>query len=94
MCLGIPGKVVETYEEHGVLMGKVSFGGVSKRVCLEHTRDVQPGCYVIVHVGFALQVIDEQEAEQVFRFLKQMNELDELDAVQPDAEERSSGLNR
>ena len=43
MCLGIPGKVVETYREHDVLMGKVDFGGVTKRVCLEHSRDVQPG---------------------------------------------------
>ena len=56
MCLGIPGKVIETYHEHDVLMGKVDFGGVFKRVCLEHTPDVQPGQYVIVHVGFALEV--------------------------------------
>ena len=67
MCLGIPGKVIDTYEEHEVLMGKVDFGGVIKRVCLEHTREVQPGRYVIVHVGFALQVIDEEEAQAGFR---------------------------
>jgi hydrogenase expression/formation protein HypC len=78
MCLGIPGKVTETYEENDVLMGKVDFGGVFKRVCLEHTRDVVPGKYVIVHVGFALQVIDEEEARQVFEFLDGMNELEEL----------------
>lgn len=78
MCLGIPGKVVETYQEHDVLMGKVDFGGVFKRVCLEHTPDVQPGKFVIVHVGFSLQVIDEEEAQQVFEFLEGMNELDEL----------------
>ncbi len=78
MCLGIPGKVVETYEEHDVLMGKVDFGGVFKRVCLAHTPDAQPGKYVIVHVGFSLQVIDEKEAQQVFEFLESMNELDEL----------------
>ena len=53
MCLGIPGKVVETYAEHGVLMGKVDFGGVFKRVCLEHVPDVVVGDYVVVHVGFA-----------------------------------------
>ncbi len=82
MCLGIPGKVVETYEEHNVLMGKVDFGGVSKRVCLEHTRDVQPGRYVLVHVGFALQVIDEEEAKFVFDFLERMHELDELQVAQ------------
>jgi hydrogenase expression/formation protein HypC len=78
MCLGIPGKVTETYTENDVLMGKVDFGGVYKRVCLEHTPEAVPGKYVIVHVGFALQVIDEQEARLVFDFLDGMNELDEL----------------
>ena len=82
MCLGIPGKVVETYEEHDVLMGKVDFGGVFKRVCLEHTRDVVPGQYVIVHVGFALQSIDEDEARQVFEFLEGMDDLDALHVAQ------------
>jgi hydrogenase expression/formation protein HypC len=79
MCLGIPGKVVETYREHDVLMGKVDFGGVFKRVCLEHVPEVQPGAYVIVHVGFALNTIDEDEAQRVFEFLEQMNQLDELE---------------
>jgi hydrogenase expression/formation protein HypC len=78
MCLGIPGKVTETYEENDVRMGKVDFGGVYKQVCIEHTPDAVPGKYVIVHVGFALQVIDEQEARQVFEFLDGMNELEEL----------------
>ncbi len=78
MCLAIPGKVVDTYQEHEVLMGKVDFGGVFKRVCLEHTPGVQLGQYVIVHVGFALEVIDEAEAKQVFTFLEGMNELSEL----------------
>jgi hydrogenase expression/formation protein HypC len=78
MCLGIPGKVVETYREHDVLMGKVDFGGVFKRVCLEHVPDVAIGNYVLVHVGFALNTIDEAEAQRVFAFLEQMNQLDEL----------------
>ena len=83
MCLGIPGKVVKTYREHDVLMGKIDFGGISKQVCLEHVPDVQVGQYVIVHVGFALSVIDEAEAAQVFTFLEQMNQLDELKAPSP-----------
>ena len=78
MCLAIPGKVVDLYREHDVLMGKVDFGGVSKRVCLDHTPDVQLGQYVIVHVGFALQIVDEAEAKQIFAFLESMNELGEL----------------
>jgi hydrogenase expression/formation protein HypC len=83
MCLGIPGKVVETYREHDVLMGKVDFGGVFKRVCLEHVPDVQPGAYVIVHVGFALNSIDEEEARRVFEFLDRMKQLDELEVPSP-----------
>jgi hydrogenase expression/formation protein HypC len=78
MCLGIPGRVVETYCEHNTLMGKVDFGGVLKRVCLAHTPQAQVGQYVIVHVGFSLDVIDEAEARQVFTFLARMNELEEL----------------
>ena len=78
MCLGIPGKVVETYREHDLLMGKVDFGGVCKRVCLEHVPEAQPGEYVIVHVGFALACIDEAEAERVFALLAGMNELEDL----------------
>jgi hydrogenase expression/formation protein HypC len=78
MCLGIPGQVVESYQEHDVLMGKVDFGGVSKRVCLEHVPEVKRGDYVIVHVGFALSIVDEAEAKQVFAFLGKMNELGEL----------------
>ena len=83
MCLGIPGKVIQTYVEHDVLMGKVDFGGVSKKVCLEHVSDVAVGQYVIVHVGFALSKIDEVEAHRVFEFLERMNELDELKAQSP-----------
>ena len=78
MCLAIPGKVVETYREHDVLMGKVDFGGVAKRVCLDHVPEVEIGKYVLVHVGFALSVVDEEEAQEVFSFLRQMNDLDEL----------------
>jgi len=84
MCLGIPGKVVKTYREHDVLMGKVDFSGVLKHVCLEHVSDVQIGQYVLVHVGFALSKIDEEEAQKVFDFLEGMNLLDELRADSPE----------
>jgi hydrogenase expression/formation protein HypC len=83
MCLGIPGKVTETYREHDVLMGKVDFGGVCKRVCLEHVPAVRPGDYVLVHVGFALSVLDEAEARRVFELLESMNQLDELKVPSP-----------
>ena len=81
MCLGIPGKVVETFRDHGILMGKVDFGGVAKRVCLEHVPDIVLGEYVLVHVGFALAKVDEAEARRVFDFLEGMEQLGELDEV-------------
>jgi hydrogenase expression/formation protein HypC len=83
MCLGIPGKVVDTYLEDDMLMGRVDFGGVSKRVCLEHVPEVRPSDYVLVHVGFALSVIDEEEAGRVFAFLEEMNQLDDLEEPPP-----------
>jgi hydrogenase expression/formation protein HypC len=83
MCLGIPGRVIETRREHDVLMGKVDFGGVCKRVCLEHVPEARPGDYVLVHVGFALSILNEAEARRVFEFLEGMNQLDELKAPSP-----------
>ena len=83
MCLGIPGKVVETYRENDVLMGKVDFSGISRRVCLEHVPTAQPGDYVLVHVGFALSLLDETEANRVFAYLEEMNQLDELKVPPP-----------
>jgi hydrogenase expression/formation protein HypC len=83
MCLGIPGRVVETHHQHGVLMGKVDFSGISKQVCLEHVAEVKIGQYVLVHVGFALSVIDEEEARRVFEFLESMNALEELQSPPP-----------
>jgi hydrogenase expression/formation protein HypC len=84
MCLGIPGKVIKTYREHDVLMGKVDFSGVIKQVCLEHVPQVEIGKYVLVHVGFALSCIDETEAQRVFDFLEGMNQLDELTIPSPE----------
>jgi hydrogenase expression/formation protein HypC len=64
-------------------MGKVDFSGVCKRVCLEHVPDVQVGDYVLVHVGFALSRIDEEEAVRVFEFLERLNQTDELKVPSP-----------
>jgi hydrogenase expression/formation protein HypC len=77
MCLGIPGRVIATFVEDDLLMGKVEFAGVAKRVCLEHVRDVRVGEYVLVHVGFALSVIDEAEAARIFELLRELPLLDE-----------------
>jgi hydrogenase expression/formation protein HypC len=78
MCLSVPGRVVSVDRDDDVLMGKVQFGAVAKRVCLEHVPDVQPGEYVLVHVGFALSRIDEAEARRVFELLDELGQLDEL----------------
>jgi hydrogenase expression/formation protein HypC len=83
MCLGVPGKVVRKEEnELGMTMGTVSFAGVKKEVCLAYVPEVAVGEYVIVHVGFAISKIDEQEARQVFEILREMGDLEELDASQ------------
>jgi hydrogenase expression/formation protein HypC len=62
-------------------MGKVSFGGVSKSVCLEHVPDAKVGDYVLVHVGFALARIDEEEARRVFDVLETLGTLEEMEAT-------------
>ncbi|MEZ4770363.1 MAG: HypC/HybG/HupF family hydrogenase formation chaperone [Caldilineales bacterium] len=83
MCLGVPGKVVEISEDpSGVTMGKVDFSGIRKEVCLAYVPEVVLGDYVVVHVGFAISIVDEVEAQEVFEFLRQMDELAELDVPQ------------
>jgi len=79
MCLGIPGKVLDVTRERELLTGTVDFGGVRRRICLEHVPETQPGDYVLVHVGFALARIDEAEAERIFALLEGSEELDELE---------------
>ncbi len=84
MCLAIPGKIVSLTEGDPLLRtGKVSFGGVLKEVSLAYVPEAKVGDYVIVHVGFALSVVDEAEANQVFDYLKQMEDLSELEAGTP-----------
>ena len=84
MCLAVPGKIVEMSETDPLLrIGKVSFGGVLKEVSLAYVPEAKIGDYVIVHVGFALSVVDEAEANEVFEYLRQMEELADLPLVSP-----------
>jgi len=78
MCLGVPGKIL-TLEPNpvGMTMGKVSFGGAAKEVCLAYVPEAQVGDYVLVHAGFALNTLDEAEAMEVFELLKEMGEIDQ-----------------
>ncbi len=78
MCLGVPGRVVDVALEEGVMMGRVDFGGVARKVCLDHVRDVVPGEYVLVHVGFALSKLDEAEAKRVFELLAELGQLEDI----------------
>lgn len=93
MCLGVPGKVLEVLPNAtGMTMGRVSFGGIVKEVCLAYTPEVQEGDYVVVHVGFAISRIDEDEAHKVFEYLEEMGELGELEVPQPgDGARRTNG---
>ena len=92
MCLGIPGRIVDVRDDRGLTMGTVDFGGVRREVCLEYIRkEVQPGDYAIVHVGFAISKVDEAEARRTFQALKAMSQLDELDWMREVAERSLSG---
>ena len=79
MCLGIPGKVLEIIEQADAMpMGKVEFGGITKDICLVYLPDVEVGDYVLVHVGFAISKIDEQEAQEIFSYVQQIEEFSDL----------------
>ena len=74
MCLGIPGKVLEIYQQNDLPMGKVEFGGVVKEICLVYTPEAAVGDFVIVHVGFAISRVDEAEAQEIFSYIRQIGE--------------------
>jgi hydrogenase expression/formation protein HypC len=79
MCLAVPGKILSVVGDDPLLRtGRVSFGGIVKEVNLAYTPDAGVGDYVIVHVGFAISTLDEEEAHRVFDYLTQMGELGEL----------------
>ena len=77
MCLAIPGRVEEITEEAGLRVGRVNFGGVVKRVCLDYVPELEVGDYTIVHVGFALSKIDEETAQKTLEDFRAMGVLDE-----------------
>lgn len=73
MCLAIPGKVLEIDRNEQPVMGRVSFGGIQKQVCLEWVPDVKVGEYVVVHVGFAISAMDEDEALKTLKLFEEMD---------------------
>jgi len=77
MCLAVPGKIIEIYEAGGLKMARLDYGGVVREACLAYVPEAQLGEYAIVHVGFALSILDEEEA---LKTLEAFRELDMLAA--------------
>jgi len=80
MCLAIPGKVVDTFDQRGLRMAKVQFGGIVREACLDYVPETQVGEYVLVHVGFAISRVDEAEAQRTYQALKDLDQLTELES--------------
>lgn len=79
MCLAVPGEIISIEGEDPIIRaGKVSFGGAIRQISLAYVPEARVGDYVIVHAGFAISKLDEQEANRVFEYLREMGELDEL----------------
>lgn len=76
MCLGVPGKITEIYEQGGLKMCKVDFGGVVRETCLEYVPEAKVGDYCIVHVGFALNLLSEAEAQETMALLKEISDVE------------------
>lgn len=75
MCLAIPGRVVRIYEDNGMRMGEIDFSGTVNRICLEYVPETVAGQYVIVHAGFAISVLDEEEAQSSLEAWEQAADL-------------------
>ena len=79
MCLAVPGRVVEIDDTGDIAFrrGKVDFGGIRKEINLAYTPEATIGKYVLVHVGFAISVVDEAEAQRIFKYLEELGLLQE-----------------
>jgi len=76
MCLAVPGKIIEILPTVGLRMGKVDFGGVIREVCLEALPEAKIGDYTIVHAGFALNILSEEEAEETLSALRELGDIE------------------
>ena len=72
MCLGVPGKIIEIYEKQGLRMAQVDFSGVKREACIEHVPEAEIGDYAIIHVGFAISLLSEEEAQEALDLLRQV----------------------
>jgi len=77
MCLGVPGKIIERYEANGLPMGKIDFGGVVREACLAYVPDAEVGDYTVIHVGFAISRLSEEEANATLEVLREIVAIEE-----------------
>lgn len=77
MCLGVPGKIIEIYEKNGLKMAKVDFGGIFREACLDYVPQAQVGEYCVIHVGFAISLLSEAEAQETLDLLRQISNIEE-----------------
>ena len=77
MCLGVPGKIVEIYENNGMKMGKVDFGGVTREACLDFVPEAKIDDYTVIHVGFAISLLSEEEAQKTLELLREIDAIGE-----------------
>jgi hydrogenase expression/formation protein HypC len=82
MCLGVPGKIVEIYEKQGLKMATVDFSGVKREACIEHIPEAEVGNYAIIHVGFAISLLSEEEAQESIDLIRQIMEAGELEGTE------------
>ena len=86
MCLGVPGKIIEIYEKESMKMGKVDFGGVIRETCFDFVPEAKIGDYTIIHVGFAISLLSEEEALSTLEMLREISQLgEELGLYESDA---------
>jgi hydrogenase expression/formation protein HypC len=76
MCLGVPGKIVDIYQKGGLKMAKVDFGGIFREACLDYVPEAQVGEYCVIHVGFAISLLNENEAMETLALLKEISDIE------------------
>ena len=84
MCLGVPGKIIETYEKNGLRMAKIDFGGVIREACLEYVPEAGVGDYTVIHVGFAISLLSEHEANETLALIHEIMDLEEEIGPEPE----------
>ena len=77
MCLGVPGKIIERYESNSLPMGKIDFGGTVREACLAYVPEAEVGDYTVIHVGFAISLLSEEEAQATLETLREMVDIEE-----------------